>query len=131
MAKSSHDEAAKHLERSTLTSSDQHDFRLRRKDGSHLYALISTGRMRDDSGQVIGALVMVVDITERKRADEALAHERGLLQGLMDNVPDSIYTHRQKRAEEIAKEVVDAARDFCGDHPPSDDITVVIVKVEG
>src|SRR5262249_274543 len=31
------------------------------------------------------------DVTEQKRAEEALLHERSLLQALMDQTPDSIY----------------------------------------
>ncbi len=35
--------------------------------------------------------VIARDITERKRADEALTYERNLLKSLMDNIPDHVY----------------------------------------
>jgi PAS domain S-box-containing protein len=34
---------------------------------------------------------LVQDITEQKKAEEALSHERSLLRALMDNVPDNVY----------------------------------------
>ena len=45
----------------------------RRKDGSLLPISVSISPMRDASGRVIGASKIARDITERRRADEALA----------------------------------------------------------
>ena len=52
--------------------SEQHDFRLRRKDGSDQWTAMSTSAALDDAGHYAGALAMVTDITERRRAEEAL-----------------------------------------------------------
>jgi len=52
--------------------SEQHDFRLSRKDGSDLWTAMSTSAAFDDAGRYTGALAMVTDITERRRAEEAL-----------------------------------------------------------
>jgi hypothetical protein len=37
------------------------------------------------------ALAVIRDVTERKRAEDALQHERMLLRTIIDNIPDSIY----------------------------------------
>jgi PAS domain S-box-containing protein len=47
----------------------QVDSRLRRKDGSELWTLASSSPVRDAGGQVTGALVMLTDLTERKKAE--------------------------------------------------------------
>ena len=52
--------------------SEQHDFRLARKDGGDLWTAMSTSAAFDDAGHYAGALAMVTDITERRRAEEAL-----------------------------------------------------------
>lgn len=45
----------------------------------------------DDDGTVIGLMGMFADVTQRKRTEEALKHERYLLHAFMANVPDCIY----------------------------------------
>ncbi|HEY3321518.1 MAG TPA: PAS domain-containing protein [Planctomycetota bacterium] len=45
----------------------------------------------DAAGKVIGLVGISRDITERRRAEQALTHERDLLRALMDNMPDQIY----------------------------------------
>ena len=61
------------------------------KDGMKRPIADSGAPMIDDAGNIIGTVMVFRDITERKRAEEALAHERDLLQALMDNIPDTIY----------------------------------------
>jgi two-component system sensor histidine kinase/response regulator len=42
-------------------------------------------------GEILGVVGLVRDITDRKKAEEAVAQERDLLNMLMDNIPDFIY----------------------------------------
>lgn len=56
----------------------EHDVRLRRKDGSEVWAILSTSPILDRDGTYQGALGMITDITARKRAETELrnAYER-------------------------------------------------------
>ncbi|HKQ93243.1 MAG TPA: PAS domain-containing protein [Blastocatellia bacterium] len=53
---------------------DEHftETRLLRKDGEVVWGLITSRILRDASGRPLGAVMAVTDITERKRAEEAL-----------------------------------------------------------
>jgi PAS domain S-box-containing protein len=62
-----------------------------RKDGEPVWLMLTTVLLQNSQGESVGMLGVGKDITERKRAEEALAHERDLLQALMDNIPDTIY----------------------------------------
>jgi PAS domain S-box-containing protein len=50
----------------------QLDFRLRRPDGDELWAGISANRIMSDSGELRGVLALFSDVTERRRAEQAL-----------------------------------------------------------
>jgi PAS domain S-box-containing protein len=47
--------------------------------------------IKDRSGKITGSLSSGEDITERKRAEQALRQEQYLLNSLMDKMPDAIY----------------------------------------
>jgi len=64
--------AAENIERRRQGIAEQHDFKFRHKNGSALWAMVSTNPLHNEAGTYIGALAMVTDITERKRAEEAL-----------------------------------------------------------
>ena len=64
--------AAALLERRRQGIAEQHEFKFRRRDGTDLWAIVETTPITDEHGKHNGALAMVTDITERKRAEEAL-----------------------------------------------------------
>ncbi len=68
---------------------DHYDLELRRKDGSSMWALISGSPIRDVEENVVGSLKLVVDITERKQAEE---HQRLLIRELDHRVKNVLAT---------------------------------------
>jgi PAS domain S-box-containing protein len=67
------------------------EFRMRHKDGSYRWIRSRAFVLRDPTGQVYRVAGSFEDITDRKNAEDELAHERYLLRSLMDTVPDKIY----------------------------------------
>ena len=60
------------IERRKKGIKEQHDFEFIRKDGTRIYTSLETNPITDQDGKYVGALAVVADITERKRAEEAL-----------------------------------------------------------
>ncbi|MBD1896274.1 PAS domain S-box protein [Coleofasciculus sp. FACHB-129] len=65
-------EAEQHIERSKQGIREQFDFRLRRKNGEDLWAILSTNPILNRQGEFIGVLTMLTDITKRKQTEKAL-----------------------------------------------------------
>ncbi|MGO9270754.1 MAG: PAS domain S-box protein, partial [Terriglobia bacterium] len=67
------------------------EMRLERRDGSGLWVIENATLVDDADGRCPVIESTYIDITERKRAEEALAGERNLLRTLIDNLPDFIF----------------------------------------
>ena len=60
-------------------------------DGAERWVSTSKLPLRDEKGNVVGTFGISREITERKRAETALAKERNLLHTLVDNLPDLVF----------------------------------------
>jgi PAS domain S-box-containing protein len=65
--------AQRNLERRQQGIRERHDFEFLRKDGARIYTSLETSPITDEDGTYVGALALVADITERRRAEEALS----------------------------------------------------------
>jgi PAS domain S-box-containing protein len=81
------DEIAGRIIKIMAKGEDRFESRQHRKDGSFFDVEVSV-QYRAAEGRLV---VFVRDISERKRAEEALQYERTLVLALMENLPDRIY----------------------------------------
>ncbi len=65
----------------------QDEYRFRRADGSYAEVLDRGYVMRNDEGEAVRMIGAMLDITERKRAEEALNRQRAELQAVYDHAP--------------------------------------------
>jgi len=70
MAQADRAMAEQNIERCRRGQGERHDLRFRCKDGTGLWAIVSTSPIVDKKGQYVGGLGMLTDITDRKRAEE-------------------------------------------------------------
>lgn len=60
-------------------------------DGQEKWELISKLPLRDKTGEIIGLVGIASEITEQKRVEDALRHERILLRTIIDHIPNGIF----------------------------------------
>ncbi len=72
--------SAKNVKRRQEGIAEQHEFKFLCKNGSDLWAFLSTNPVFNDSGAYVGALAMVTDLTERRQALQLLAWEKEALE---------------------------------------------------
>jgi len=63
--------------------------RFKRRDGTTVWCLANITLEEEEGREIVEGTL--VDISERKRGEEALARERNLLRTLVDNLPDYVY----------------------------------------
>ncbi|MBK7250031.1 MAG: PAS domain S-box protein [Gammaproteobacteria bacterium] len=66
------------------------EFSMRRRDGQQIVVLESSRVTRDESGRVTGFEGTIVDITERKRADQAVLAEKERAQVTLQSIGDAV-----------------------------------------
>ena len=66
-------------------TSEQYELRMRRLDGSDLWAIVAASPVLGDRGEINGMLKMLTDITERRRADEALQRSEYELRSIFES----------------------------------------------
>ena len=70
---------------------EQHEFEFLRRNGTRLYASLQTAPITDDEGNYAGSIAGVVDITERKRAEEALRAAEQLSRTTISAIDEGIH----------------------------------------
>jgi diguanylate cyclase (GGDEF)-like protein/PAS domain S-box-containing protein len=80
------------LERRRDGISEAHDFKFRCKDGTDLWAIVSTAPFFDQQGNYAGALGMVTDITDRKWAEAALRQSEQQLNSILHSLEDIVWS---------------------------------------
>ncbi len=62
-----------------------------RKNGGQVWVAWRNEAVRDDSGQVLELLSIGIDITDRKRAEQALEQQRAFLETLLETIPNPVF----------------------------------------
>jgi PAS domain S-box-containing protein len=78
------------LERRRQGVNESFEIKFLRKDGSSLWAISSAAPLRDKDGKFIGSLGMLTDITERKRAENALQESEHRYATTLASIGDAV-----------------------------------------
>ena len=81
------------------------EIQVERPNGQRLTGLAFANPIQDESGQLLGAVNVVVNITDRKRAEEALRESEDRLQILSRRVVDVQEEERRRLARELHDEI--------------------------
>ncbi|MBN1694418.1 PAS domain S-box protein [candidate division WOR-3 bacterium] len=77
-------------------------------DGERRYLLTRSNPRFDDKGRFAGSFVFFYNITKRVKLEEELIFERGLLNSLLNTIPDHIYFKDEKsRFIKVSKSLAD------------------------
>lgn len=70
---------------------ERYDFKFRRQDGSDLWTMVSATPIVDAAGCFVGILRMITDISDRKRAEEALRESHQQIIRILERLTDAFF----------------------------------------
>jgi two-component system, cell cycle sensor histidine kinase and response regulator CckA len=124
--------ADKYLGRRQQGIAEQHEFRFMRKDGTDLWALLTTNPIQDPGGPYGGALAMVTDITERRREVAALRAAEARFRSLFEHSPNCLWeedlSEVKQRIDELRASGVINIRAHLEEHP--EEVALCLSKVK-
>ena len=62
-----------------------------RRDGSNFYVSTTTGPMRNEKGEIVGSISVMIDITKRKQTEQALQQSEERYRSLVENTQDGYF----------------------------------------
>ncbi|RJP75260.1 MAG: PAS domain S-box protein [Candidatus Zixiibacteriota bacterium] len=75
---------------------EQVEFRVNAKDGREVYAALNVTFTLDEQGRPLGATVIGHDVTERKRAEEALRASEANIRSIAENIPSVLMRYNRE-----------------------------------
>jgi PAS domain S-box-containing protein len=84
-------EARENFERRRRGLAQRFERRLRRRDGTVLWALVATNPIHGPGGEFVGALAMYSDITEQKRAEEQTRRQLDFTRAITESLGEGVY----------------------------------------
>jgi PAS domain S-box-containing protein len=72
---------------------EQYNLDFPKTDGTRVYVSVSASPIFDDDGNYTGAFAVLTDLTERKRAEDALEKNRYFAQKIIDTTPNILYIY--------------------------------------
>ena len=100
----SHQLAQSYVNRRYQGIQERYDFKFRRQDGSHLWAIVSATPIFDSRGQFVGVLRMITDISERKHTEEALLESQCNLKAKNTRIKQALNQLQQTQSQLIQNE---------------------------
>ncbi|HEX2739240.1 MAG TPA: PAS domain S-box protein, partial [Rubrobacter sp.] len=82
--------------RRTAGSPERYEMRLKRRDGETFWAEISATPYTNASGEVVGTLGALTDITERKRTERSLEESEQRFRQLFEQSVDALFVHDER-----------------------------------
>ncbi len=61
------------------------------RDGTRKVVSLSVAPLKNERGDIVGAAIIARDVSERRKIEDTLEHERTIMRLLIDNLPDFVY----------------------------------------